>query len=80
MGESKRRLTSSALDCTPPEFDGFPDDTPTLVVCHGLTGGSHESYVRNVLAMAVKPVKEGGLGARGVVVNVSQTPCPVSIS
>jgi predicted alpha/beta-fold hydrolase len=31
--------------------------------------GSHESYVRNVLAPACTPVKEGGLGYRGVVVN-----------
>jgi len=42
-----------------------------LVVCHGLTGGSHESYVRNVVAWAIKPVKQGGLGARAIVVNVS---------
>ena len=42
-----------------------------IVVCHGLTGGSHESYVRNILAVAVRPVKESGLGLKAVVVNVS---------
>jgi len=49
----------------------MPKDTPAVVVCHGLTGGSHESYVRNVLAWVVKPKSEGGLGGRAVVINVS---------
>lgn len=31
--------------------------------------GSHESYVRAILAPACTPVAEGGLGYRGVVVN-----------
>ncbi|WAQ84408.1 hypothetical protein PtA15_4A861 [Puccinia triticina] len=40
-----------ALDFTPPARFADPDDpTPTLVVLHGLTGGSHESYVRAVVA------------------------------
>jgi predicted alpha/beta-fold hydrolase len=30
--------------------------------------------VRNVVAWAIKPVKQGGLGARAIVVNVSQDP------
>ena len=47
------------------------EETPTVVVCHGLTGGSHESYVRNVLCWVVKPKSEGGLGGRAVVINVS---------
>lgn len=25
------------------------EDTPTLVILHGLTGGSHESYIRGLL-------------------------------
>ena len=50
----------------------MPDDAPTLVVCHGLTGGSHESYVRNVVAWLVKPKEDGGMGGRAVVVNVSR--------
>jgi predicted alpha/beta-fold hydrolase len=48
----------------------MPDDAPLIVVCHGLTGGSYESYVRNVLAKVIKPEHEGGLGGRAVVVNV----------
>ena len=58
------------LDFTPPHHETLAKSTPIIVVCHGLTGGSHESYVRNVLCWAVKPVKEGGLGARAVVINV----------
>lgn len=27
----------------------LPEDTPTLVVLHGLTGGSHENYIRGLL-------------------------------
>ncbi|ORX34833.1 Alpha/Beta hydrolase protein [Kockovaella imperatae] len=57
------------LDFTPPNHGSLPPDTPTLVVCHGLTGGSHESYVRNVLAKVMRPESEGGLGIRAVVVN-----------
>lgn len=35
------------IDFSPPRaFDDPHDSTPTLVVLHGLTGGSHESYVR----------------------------------
>ena len=70
-------LTISGLDFTPTHFDSLPDDTPTVVVCHGLTGGSHESYVRNVLAWVTKEQSEGGLGARAVVVNVSALLCGI---
>jgi predicted alpha/beta-fold hydrolase len=35
----------------------------------GLTGGSHESYVRNILAVVTRPKAEGGLGWRAAVVN-----------
>ncbi|KAE8221665.1 hypothetical protein CF319_g5011 [Tilletia indica] len=45
------------------------DDTPTLIVTHGLTGGSSESYVRNVLHALCSPKAEGGKGYRAVVVN-----------
>jgi len=61
----------SAVDITPPHHKELPPDAPTIVVAHGLTGGSHESYVRNVLEWVVRPVSEGGLGGRGVVANVS---------
>ncbi|KAF8305023.1 AB-hydrolase YheT [Clavulina sp. PMI_390] len=59
------------LDFTPTkeEAPDMADDTPIVVVQHGLTGGSYESYVRSVLAGACKPKSEGGLGFRGVVVN-----------
>ncbi|KAL5490359.1 hypothetical protein ACEPAI_5192 [Sanghuangporus weigelae] len=58
------------LDSTPPIHErSLPADAPVIVVMHGLTGGSHESYVRAVLAQAVKPKEEGGLGYRGIVVN-----------
>lgn len=55
-------------------YEDFPPDTPFIVICHGLTGGSHESYVRNVLTEVVKPRHQGGLGGRAVVVNVSNDP------
>ncbi|VDB82928.1 unnamed protein product [Peniophora sp. CBMAI 1063] len=59
------------LDFTPPRSAGrtFSDDTPVIVVLHGLTGGSYESYVRAVLAPAITPASEGGLGYRAVVLN-----------
>ncbi|KAK8845607.1 hypothetical protein IAR55_006323 [Kwoniella newhampshirensis] len=57
------------LDATPENHHELPPDAPTVVISHGLTGGSHESYVRNVLAWVVKPKSEGGLGGRGIVVN-----------
>ena len=57
------------LDFTPPTHTDLPDSTPIVVICHGLTGGSHESYVRNILSRIIKPRHEGGLGVRGVVVN-----------
>ncbi|PLW07862.1 hypothetical protein PCASD_13110 [Puccinia coronata f. sp. avenae] len=44
-----------ALDFTPPHrFSNKTDPTPVLVVLHGLTGGSHESYLRAVVAPLTK--------------------------
>ncbi|KAI0318948.1 AB-hydrolase YheT [Amylostereum chailletii] len=59
------------LDFTLPAATGriFTETTPVVVVLHGLTGGSHESYVRAVVVPAITPVTEGGLGYRAVVVN-----------
>lgn len=57
------------LDFTPVDDTTLKDDAPIVVVMHGLTGGSHESYVRDVLSKACAPVDRGGLGYRGVVVN-----------
>ncbi|ORY79708.1 putative lipid metabolism-related protein [Leucosporidium creatinivorum] len=58
------------LDFTPPITEEDPiDSRPILVIAHGLTGGSHESYVRDVLSKVTRGKEEGGLGWRGVVVN-----------
>ncbi|KAJ7707641.1 Alpha/Beta hydrolase protein [Mycena rosella] len=57
------------LDFTPPDASTVRDDAPIIVVQHGLTGGSHEAYVRAILAPACAPVEQGGLGYRAVVVN-----------
>ncbi|KAN0130915.1 Alpha/beta hydrolase [Lactarius tabidus] len=59
------------VDFTPPTAAGriFDKTTPVIVALHGLTGGSHEAYVRNIISPAVAPVEEGGLGYRAVVVN-----------
>ncbi|KAF8212259.1 Alpha/Beta hydrolase protein [Mycena galopus ATCC 62051] len=57
------------LDFAPANHAKFKEDTPIIVVLHGLTGGSYESYVRSVLVPATTPVEEGGLGYRAVVVN-----------
>ncbi|KZT05357.1 AB-hydrolase YheT [Laetiporus sulphureus 93-53] len=58
------------LDFTPPKNEQMlDDDVPIVVVLHGLTGGSYESYVRAVLNPACTPKERGGLGYRGVVVN-----------
>ncbi|OSC96495.1 AB-hydrolase YheT [Trametes coccinea BRFM310] len=40
-----------------------------LFVAHGLTGGSHEAYVRAVLARVIPSKNAGGLGFRAVVLN-----------
>ena len=84
---SSAHCCDRGLDFTPPASDCvLPDETPIIVVLHGLTGGqhkfdycliigsdtvagSHESYVRAVLAPAVMPASNGGLGYRAVVVN-----------
>ncbi|KAL0082140.1 Alpha/Beta hydrolase protein [Phycomyces blakesleeanus] len=54
-----------SLDWTLP-LDKRPlGDTPTLVCLHGLTGGSHESYIRGVLELITSPP----FNYRGVVLN-----------
>ncbi|CCA69296.1 related to acyltransferase, has a minor role in medium-chain fatty acid ethyl ester biosynthesis [Serendipita indica DSM 11827] len=57
------------IDFTPPLDAPLPADTPIIVVEHGLTGGSHESYVRNILAAACAPKDQNGLGYRAAVIN-----------
>ncbi|KAJ9480324.1 Monoacylglycerol lipase [Pseudozyma hubeiensis] len=61
LAPSEAELKSSSH----PAADGLP----TVVCLHGLTGGSHESYVRNCFSHLTKPTSEGGLGYRGIVVN-----------
>ncbi|CAG8488913.1 1534_t:CDS:2 [Paraglomus brasilianum] len=43
------------LDWTPPTSQKPFDDTPIVVVLHGLTGGSHESYIRSLLESLTNP-------------------------
>ncbi|ORY20635.1 alpha/beta hydrolase protein [Naematelia encephala] len=57
------------IDVYPPLSVNLPSDAPVVLINHGLTGGSHESYVRNIVVCVTKPVSEGGLGARAAVVN-----------
>lgn len=39
------------MDWAPTKEGLEKDETPTLVVLHGLTGGSYESYIRCLLEM-----------------------------
>ncbi|KAI0325714.1 AB-hydrolase YheT [Cubamyces sp. BRFM 1775] len=59
-----------AVDVAPPlashPISGSED---VLLVAHGLTGGSHEAYVRAVLARVTRNRDAGGLGLRAVVLN-----------
>ncbi|KAJ3571880.1 hypothetical protein NP233_g3452 [Leucocoprinus birnbaumii] len=60
------------LDFTPVDEKSNPalkEDTPIIVVQHGLSGGSYESYVRAILSRAILPKEKGGLGYRAVVIN-----------
>ncbi|PFH54375.1 hypothetical protein AMATHDRAFT_135563 [Amanita thiersii Skay4041] len=59
------------LDFTPASNDAswLRDNTPIIVVKHGLTGGSYEAYIRAILSRACASVEDGGLGYRAVVVN-----------
>ncbi|EGC34463.1 hypothetical protein DICPUDRAFT_55809 [Dictyostelium purpureum] len=36
------------------ELGEFKEDTPTIVICHGLTGGSHERYIQYFARKAYK--------------------------
>ncbi|EAU88560.2 hypothetical protein CC1G_04266 [Coprinopsis cinerea okayama7 len=74
MGYLRRYIKTAdggtiGLDFAPVDQGSVPDDAPVIVVQHGLTGGSYEPYVRAVLSRACKPVSEGGLGYRAVVIN-----------
>ncbi|RDB26320.1 hypothetical protein Hypma_006635 [Hypsizygus marmoreus] len=56
------------LDFAPSDSTHLAEDTPIIVVQHGLTGGSHEAYLRAILRPACTSIEEGGLGYRAVVV------------
>ncbi|KAJ7309417.1 AB-hydrolase YheT [Mycena albidolilacea] len=58
------------LDFAPIDTSHLEDDSPVVVVIPGLTGGSHEAYIRAILAPASTAVTKGGLGYRVVVVNL----------
>ncbi|CDO78054.1 Carbohydrate-Binding Module Family 1 protein [Trametes cinnabarina] len=59
-----------AVDISPP-FASRPLSTgeDLLFVAHGLTGGSHEAYIRALLARAIPSKQSGGLGFRAIVLN-----------
>ncbi|KAI0767241.1 AB-hydrolase YheT [Fomes fomentarius] len=59
-----------AIDVTPPlESNPISAGENVLLVAHGLTGGSHEAYVRAVLSRVTLSKTSGGLGFRAVVLN-----------
>ncbi|EWC44576.1 hypothetical protein DRE_06657 [Drechslerella stenobrocha 248] len=77
---SKKVLLETDPEYFPPRTSYFSDDefaawssdsetNPLVVVLHGLSGGSHESYIRLALEPIVKPKKDGGLGYDALVVN-----------
>ncbi|RDB26983.1 hypothetical protein Hypma_005045 [Hypsizygus marmoreus] len=57
------------LDFAPDSPCDINDDTPMVVVLHGLTGGSQESYVHSILTPLCRSRSQGGLGYRAVVLN-----------
>ncbi|KAJ3127567.1 hypothetical protein HK098_006096 [Nowakowskiella sp. JEL0407] len=45
-----------ALDwCPAPGNESLPDDSPCIIILHGLTGGSHETYVQDLVETLVHP-------------------------
>ncbi|KAI0705536.1 AB-hydrolase YheT [Earliella scabrosa] len=59
-----------AIDITPPiASQSISAGENVLLVAHGLTGGSHEAYVRAVLSRVTPSKQAGGLGFRAVVLN-----------
>lgn len=53
-----------------PSPDTRRADSVLLPLSPFKAGGSHESYVRNVLCDVIRPKSQGGLGVRAAVVNV----------
>jgi len=54
---------------TYPAFENTPDDTPIVVILHGITGSSQEAYSRATVAAVTRPKSRGGPGYRAVVLN-----------
>lgn len=52
-----------------PALDSVPEDTPFVVILHGITGSSEEAYARSAVTAVTKPKSEGGPGFRAVVLN-----------
>jgi hypothetical protein len=50
-------------------FDETPDDTPIVVILHGITGSSQEAYTRASVNALTTPSSQGGPGYRAVVLN-----------
>ncbi|WVQ99593.1 hypothetical protein IAU59_006729 [Kwoniella sp. CBS 9459] len=57
------------IDVFPRLSTPLPTSSPVVMINHGLTGGSHESYVRNMVLWLTKPWDQGGVGCRAAVVN-----------
>jgi len=68
--QSGTALIRSGIDIFPPLSVTLLSDSPLVILNHGLTGGSHESYVRNMVLNIAAPWAQGGLGGRVAVVNV----------
>ncbi|KAF8321806.1 AB-hydrolase YheT [Clavulina sp. PMI_390] len=56
------------LDAYPP-LDSAPQDTPIVLLLHGITGNSEEPYIRPMVTAITHPTSMGGLGWRAVVLN-----------
>ena len=63
--ESDSTLPPRTTHLTDKEFDqmGSDDDKPMLITLHGLSGGSHEIYLRHVLAPLAGTGEDGGWDA-----------------
>lgn len=57
------------LDTYPP-FESVADDTPIVIILHGITGSSEETSSRVTVNALTRPQSEGGPGFRTVVLNL----------
>lgn len=54
---------------TYPALESTSEDTPFVVIMHGITGSSQEAYTRATVNAVTRPKSEGGPGFRAVVLN-----------